>query len=484
MGLHVVQAEEITPPQATESTQIKLQPDSAQFEQSKEQNDSTDEEIGQITPEVDQDQTTDSKVEAVQNIEGTDDDVDQDQTANNKVCQDQVVQATVACHDQVESDVDGQIGQGQTTNLTIEQEQSEESLGGIEAVQKLKAGIDSEQTQSVILPGNEIDTLQQKTDATTDQTQTVISENAADVKFQQDTDITVVQLQDFDASGEKADEQEQLTVIDANQKLKVESSGSALLEQAQYVVIDGSLVNTFKEVVQVGVTVTTQNYLEVVKDATGELVKFVQKIFVNDQLIDNSERETDLEVKNVHGAFQSYEKEFDWGTVIVKNVAMLFLNDEKTDYKAFLKSSISLVFGAELFGTPVAKPNDDPPPGGDDQGEPTIPPDDNNDEEPATPPGDNGEEPTTPPNEESEENPTAPTQEENNSTSPTPKLETATVVKEVANAELVKAAPKSESQVNELPNTASNHHNLLLGGIALVAAGSILLFRKSKKFTI
>lgn len=483
MGFHVVQAEEITPLQATESTQINDQLQPSQLDESKEQNYSNEDEIGLNDPEVEQDQSTDSTVDQVQNIEGTDDDADQNQTADNKVCQDQTVQASVACHELIDSDVDGQIGQGQTTNLTVGQEQEIKAAEGLKVNQNLKAGIDSKQTQGVLLPDDEIDVLHQETNATTEQSQSVLTENGAEIEFKQDTDITVAQLQDLDVEGEEADEQEQLTVTEAGQQLKVESSGSAVLDQVQEAIVDGYLINTLQEVVQVGVTVTTQNYMEIVKDATGGVVKFFQKIFVNDQLIDRTERETALDEKNVHGAFQSYEKEFDWGKVIVKNVAVLFLNDETSDYKAFLKSSISLVFGAELFGAPEQKPST--PPGGDDE-EPTTPPGDNNGGEPTTPPGDNnGGEPTNPPIDQPGENPTVPTPGENPTpVSSTPDSSTPSVVKAAASAAPVKTVTTSDTKANELPNTATNHYNLLLLGIVIVASGSVLIFRKSKKFTI
>lgn len=474
MGLQVVQAEEITPTQATESTQINDQLQPSQIVESEEQYYSNEDEIGLNDPEVDQDQSADSTAHPVQNIEGDYEEADQDQTANNNVCQDQTVQASVACRELIDSDVDGQIGQGQTTNLTVSQEQAIKAANGITVNQNLKAGIDSEQTQGVLLPDDEIDILHQDTQATTDQLQSVLTENGAEIEFTQGTDITVAQLQDLDADGEKADEQEQLTVIEAGQKLEVESNGSAILNQVQAAIVNGLLVNTLTEVVQVGVTVTTQNYLEVIKDTTGEFVKFVQKIFVNDQLIDDSSRTTALDAKNVHGAFQSYEKEFDWGKVIVKNVAVLFLNDQTPDYKAFLKSGISLVFGAELFGGPEPKPTT--PPGGDDE-EPTTPPDDNNGEEPTTPPDDNqGGEPTNPPIDQLGENPTPVS---SNSDASTP-----SVVKAVTSATPVKTATTPASKANELPNTATNHYNLLLFGIVIVAAGSVLILRKSKKFTI
>ncbi|MEW8987246.1 MAG: hypothetical protein AB2401_09645, partial [Bacillus sp. (in: firmicutes)] len=422
------------------------------LDDSTEDNYSNKEEITEEDPEVNQDQTSDSSAEQVQDIEGEYDLVDQDQTANNNVCQDQTVEAPVTCHDSIESDVDGQIGQGQTTNLAISQEQELESTGSIDAEQWLKAKIDSEQSQEVNYPSGESDELNQGTIAETEQGQIVTTSESAEVKLEQDTNITVSQLQDFNHEGDGADEQEQLTEIDADQKMTVDSAGAAVLEQVQNAIVEGYFVNTLMEVAEIGVKVTTQNYVEVIQDAAGSFVKFAQKIFVNDQLIDDSQRTTALKVEDIHGSFQSYEEEFDWGTLIVKNVAVLFVEDLATvDYKALLKSSLSLIFGAEQIGAPVTKPIEEPP-GEDDQEEPTTPPDDNNEEEPTppeepptTPTDDNG---TTP---DSGETPSAPTEVENNSAPP--------VTQVIAKAAPVKTIAKTTAEGNELPNTATNQHN-------------------------
>jgi LPXTG-motif cell wall-anchored protein len=466
MGLHIGHAEELSsPPVQVKDSNTTVLNEESNFEQNTTDNEKSNVEIE--FPEVNQDQSTDSYVNQNQDVTG-ESVVEQDQTGDHDSCQDQTVEGAPGCHDAIESDVDGQIGQGQTTNLSLGQYQTAESSAGVSAEQELGGRIISEQIQEILFGNGYIDTISQGTDALSNQYQSVETSNAANIEFGQVTDIMVSQLQELDTTGEKEDEQEQLTRIEASQAQKVETSGSASMGQEQTAIVDGFFVNTLKEIVDIGVIVTTKNYVEVIQDTTKNVVKFFQEIFVNDQLLDRSERETALDLKDVHGSVQSVEKEYSWGTLVVKNIAFLFLDEPTENYTTLLGSSLSLVFGAERFGTPAPKPEDE-----------VTPPDNGNGEDPVTPPTEEEETPET----DNGGTPIPPTKEEEvpaPASAPTPVTPSVTVVS--AKPIKVEVAPVKTAKVeNELPNTATNHYNVLLFGLLLVAGGTAVFLQRKRR---
>ena len=84
------------------------------------------------------------------------------------------------------------------------------------------------------------------------------------------------------------------------------TSGSSKLEQTQSAEVGGYIVDALKEAVEVGVKVTTKNYLEVIKNTTSHVVKFIQEIFVNDELVDMVDESYTLEGTDTHVKMTNY----------------------------------------------------------------------------------------------------------------------------------------------------------------------------------
>ncbi|MFS0774571.1 LPXTG cell wall anchor domain-containing protein [Neobacillus sp. 3P2-tot-E-2] len=432
------------------------------------------------TPEnVNQDQSTDQKVTQGQDIKGDNGDPEQDQTADINVCQEQSVSASISCEDKIETGSEAQGEQEQTTSVETGQVQNVDSIGSVKAEQKQGTNIDSKQSQEMSLPEGQSVSQSQGTNAVTDQNQTAIAENQADISQGQGTDIVVSQKQEL---ASKEDKQRQETTIDADQAQVLSTSGSSKMEQTQSAEVSGYIVDALKQAVEVGVKVTTKNYLEVIKDTTSHMVKFIQEIFVNDELVDVIDDSYALVGTDTHVKMTNYEKQYDWGSLVVGNSASIFFSESLEKYTSTMNSFLTLVFGLGHSGNggsenpdPVNPDPIDPDPVNPDPVNP-----DPVDPDPITPdpvdPGLENPDPVTP-------DPVVPATSENtppvtaeNPVTTAPVVETVQKPAEPIKVETVVVAKKG----NELPDTATGTYNYLVLGMLLTVGGIVFLFQRRR----
>jgi LPXTG-motif cell wall-anchored protein len=452
------------------------------------QNQSTDNPSNQeLTPaeNVDQDQSTDQKVTQGQDVKG-DAKEEQDQTADIIVCQEQMVNASVSCEDKVESDPEGLAEQKQTTTVETGQAQDVDAEGAVKAEQKQGTEIDSKQSQEVTSPEGEGVSHSQGTNAETKQTQTAITENPGDIIQGQHSEVVVSQTQEL---SEKQDKQKQETAVNAEQSQVMSTSGSSKLEQTQSAEVKANMVDALKNIVDVGIKVTSRNYLEVVKDTTSNVVKFIQEIFVNDELVDVIDESYTLDGNDTEVKMQRYEKQYDWGSLVVGNSASIIFSESLQNYTSTMSSFLSLVFGFERSNVPTPE-NPDPENPTPENPDPEVPqqpenptpenPDPEVPQQPEnpTPENPNPEVPQQPENPTTEnptpgENPVTP--EDNTTTSPQEQ-------KEVQKpTEPVKVQPiAATGDGNQLPDTATASYNYLLVGLLLTTAGITIFFNRRR----
>ncbi|WP_419954918.1 LPXTG cell wall anchor domain-containing protein [Neobacillus niacini] len=523
----------------------ELQSESANSEEtsfSEEQFNSVEEIQDPLTPsneeqkasegKIDQDQSADTSGNQDQNV--TEDIVvDQDQQVTGSLCQEQSVHATISCEEKLESNVEGNVDQSQTTKVEAGQQQNGLSSGAVEAEQNQNLNVDAEQVQEVAVPAGENSSHGQQTNASSSQKQTVSAEDQTLFVQNQLVDIAVNQRQQLSDTNKQVDELKQQTAIEALQSQNMTTSGSAKMEQTQTAEVKGSAVDALKKVFEAGVVVTSRNYIEIVKDTAANFVKVIQEIFVNDELVDSIHQDYNVDEIGIQMPHQTYQKDYDWGSIFVQNLATINYNEPLQVFNTSMTSFLSVVFGIERSCACSTKPNEEdnetpvtPPPGDNEQTPPsngddnngetpvTPPPseneqtppgneDDNNGETPVTPPpgeneptppgngdGNNGETPVTSPPGENEPTPPGNGDGNTNETPVTPapeQNEEKPVVTPVVN-DVQKSAPSVTvvktaavpSNGNSLPDTATNSYNYLILGAFLVAAGALFFNRRKR----
>ena len=471
---------------------------------------------------MDQNQSTDTYGNQSQDVNG-EAEVVQNQMANDAVCQEQSVSASVSCNDKLDSDVNGDLDQSQITKIEAGQLQSGVSSGKVDADQKQEIDVTSGQTQEVTLPLGDPLSQNQGTNASTSQSQSISAEEQAVFLQEQLTGVGINQRQQLSASETKVDDQKQQTTIEALQNQYLSTSGSAKVEQTQTAEVKSKVVDTLKKIVETGVSVTTRNYVEIVKDSVSSMVKVFQEIVVNNELVDLYYHQFKLDGTEISDAPQhKYEKQFDWGNLVVENSAMVHFNEELQSFETTMSSFLGITFFVNLFnnddkpdsnngGDPVTPPpgeNENPPQGGDNGGDPVTPPPGENENpppggdnggDPVTPPpgenenptqgGDNGGDPVTPPPGENENPPqdsdnggdvvTSPPVENGQVSSPTTETEVQKPAESKPENVIYTAAVSDKA--NSLPITASNTYNYLILGLLLVTAGSVFVLIRRKR---
>ncbi|MGX6445977.1 LPXTG cell wall anchor domain-containing protein [Neobacillus sp. K501] len=495
VGLNVAYAEEPVihndlPAETTESlTENSLETVAEETAVVEDQNQSTDnpsyqEEIP--AENVDQDQSTDQKVTQGQDVKG-DAEEEQDQTADIIVCQEQMVNASVSCEDKIENDSEELAEQKQTTTVETGQAQDVDSVGAVKAEQKQGTEIDSKQSQEVTTPEGDSVSHNQGTNAKTKQTQTVVTENPGDIIQGQQLEVVVSQAQEL---SEKQDKQKQETAIAADQTQVISTSGSSKMEQTQTAEVKANMVDALKNIVDVGIKVTSRNYLEVVKDTTSNVVKFIQEIFVNDELVDVIDESYTLDGNDTEVKMQRYEKQYDWGSLVVGNSASIIFSESLQKYTSTMSSFLSLVFGLERTNVPTPENPDpvDPTPENPENPTPENP-DPENPQQPEnpTPENPNPENPQQPENPTPENpNPENPQQPDENPVTPVDnnggeKGNTTTPPQVLKPADPVKVQPiAATGDGNQIPDTATNSYNYLLAGLLLTAAGATIFFKRRR----
>lgn len=437
-----------------------------------------------------QDQSTNGEVTQNQDVIG-EAIIEQDQFANGTVCQEQSVNASVSCNDKIESDSQGPLDQKQTTSVEANQAQMVTSSDKVEAEQKQGTGIKAEQLQEVLLPEGESYAHSQGTDALTNQNQTISANNEAYLFQVQDAEVINTQTQQLSIADSIEDKQEQLTTIVANQGQSMSTFGSAKMEQTQTAAVKSYLIDTLENVVDIGINVTTRNYIEVFKDTTNSLIKIIQEILVNDELVDVVDYDYALEENDSHASLQTFHKEYEWGSLIVENSSSILFSEQLKTYQTSMTSFLSLVFG---FGKTSNGVSDEPTPNEDEE-LPSELEDGNTEEEPAPaypeddeeeelPPesndGENGVDPVPAAPVGSDESDPKPNQGDKSQVSFTPvttELEDVTPIKINSGDNNVQTPANNE---NQLPNTATNTFNYLLLGILLVSAGTVVFWQRRR----
>ena len=253
----------------------------------------------------------------------------------------------------------------------------------------------------------------------------------------------------------------------------------------------GSIVNTLKDIVESGVNVTSRNYIEIIKETTTTVAKFIQEILVNNELVDRFTDDYSLEGSDSYHSHQIFQKQYDWGNLNVENLASVQYNEQLQKFETSMSSYLSLVFG--MIGN-----IDCPKPAPIENNEP--PAENNNDDNTGTPPapptesggGDKGN--SDVPASETVQEPTG-NSETNTGRSASSVQTVQTISAPVSeyhaqttaakagqdHAQTI-AAPVSNNNVqgNSLPITATNSYNLLVLGMVLITAG-LLYYTVRKK---
>ncbi|WP_462410141.1 hypothetical protein [Neobacillus sp. Marseille-QA0830] len=463
-----------------------------------ESRDNTDENAQKETNSekaTNQDQSTDASVEQNQNVQ-SEAEVTQDQFADGGICQEQYVSVQASCQDDSQDNQNGQASQSQETSIETGQLQNVTAPGPTSTEQSQGTEINAGQTQEVTLSDDETLSHSQSSDVSTGQSQSAGFDGDGFIFQHQLTEVNQKLDQEVKEDGAAKDKQQ--ANIDAIQTQHMSSSGSAAAEQTQQAEVKGSIVDALKRAVDVGVNVTSRNYVEIVKDSVKSIVKIFQEIKVNDEVVDVFSNEYTLEELENGSHHQKFEKQYDWGNLIVTNFAKVSFNETLQQFETTMSSFLGLGFlmeketeGKPTNDGPVTPPvdgNDDPvtPPQDGNQGDDPVTPPANGNEDPVTPPqdGNSGEGPATPPSNGNEGTVTPPQSETpvptasqqpqpvlniEHVSNPTPAANTNS---QTASANTVKA--------NTLPVTASNIYNYLLIGSLIAAGGLMLRFRRTK----
>jgi LPXTG-motif cell wall-anchored protein len=418
-----------------------------------------------------QDQSANTQITQNQNVKGGETS-DQNQTANGTVCQQQTILAAVSCQDNIAGFLDGHAAQSQTATIEAAQVQNVISSATVKSEQTQNTGVTSEQKLEVTGPAGEIQSPYQGTNIITNQAQSInVSLDA--VLFQgQLAVVNHSQEQLLEASGAGENGQRQLTNVEGLQSQALSTPGPAKMEQTQTVEVRGSIVNTLMKNVESGVKVTSRNSIEVIKETTTTVIKFIQEIFVNNELVDRFTDDYSHEGSGPYLSHQKVQKQYDWGNLNVENLASAQYNEQLQEFETSMSSYLSLVFGMigkEDWANPVPNENNEPPSVNNNgtTGTPPVPPtqDANGSSD-----GEKGHSDVPAPGNTVQE--------------PIGKSET-----NVDNGQKVQtiAAPVSKNNAQmdagkgyPLANTATNNYNLLALGIVLITTG-LLYYTLRKK---
>ncbi len=419
-----------------------------------------------------QSQSTTPKISQNQTVKG-DPAPEQDQYTNVAICQQQTTVIIAACQSENTNSNQGTANQSQTADIGAGQQQAVSSNGSANVEQDQETGLASDQNQNITFPSGIDFSQYQNTSIVTDQTEKAHTNANGD--FWQEQWVHVFHSQDqlLLGTGTILGEQNQAAGIEASQVQTLNTSDSAKMKQTQEADIQSNQPEAGSNSAEAGVNVKTSNFIKIIKDTSANIVKFVQKIFVNGALADVVKQKYILNENNLSGstAEQNYQKQFEWGNLEVSNYAEITFNEELQSFTAKLTSTLSLLFNKSMLETSTGKP------------------DQNNDN--GTSPDHNGESgaPSEPSDTSSKDSETR----DNNETPAAPISSQASsqVTKQGALAIPVKAAEEHTQQVsvkkdqtghgNQLPNTNTNHYNLLLLGLVLLGFGLAVQFTMKKQ---
>jgi LPXTG-motif cell wall-anchored protein len=178
----------------------------------------------------------------------------------------------------------------------------------------------------------------------------------------------------------------------------------------------------------------------------------------------------------------NYEKQYDWGSLVVGNTASIMFSESLQKYTSTMSSFLSLLFGLERSSNggsdnpdPVDPDPVDPDPVNPDPVDPNPV-----DPGPVTPdpvdPGPVNPDPVTPDPVNPDTNVITPPATPENPVTPAPEVEEVQKPAEPIKVEAIAVAKKG----NELPNTATSTYNYLLFGILLTVGGIVFVFQRRR----